>query len=135
MSDLINDLRYEAQGELFGDTLLEEAADRIEQLEAELRDIRAGHTVTTEFNLAPTMKEGAIRDKLVELGWGTPERIAELEAALREIVLYAKPKYRSTRDKLVRDGVCLSGGLLHYESMPHVIHAGKKVLLREKDDE
>ena len=57
--------------------------------------------------------------------------IEQLEAALREIVLYAKPKYRSTRDKLVRDGVCLSGGLLHYESMPHVIHAGKKVLLRE----
>ena len=88
MSDLIKQLRYAAQGELFGDTLLEEAADRIEQL----------------------------------------------EAALREIVLYAKPKYRSTRDKLVRDGVCLSGGLLHYESMPHVIHAGKQVLLRERDD-
>ena len=36
MSDLIKQLRYAAQGELFGDTLLEEAADRIEQLEAKL---------------------------------------------------------------------------------------------------
>ena len=36
MSDLIIRLRYAAQGELFGDTLLEEAADRIEQLEAKL---------------------------------------------------------------------------------------------------
>jgi len=63
------------------------------------------------------------------------DRIAELENALREIVLYVKPKYRSTRDKLVREGVCLSGELLHYESMPHVIHAGKKVLLPENQHE
>ena len=33
MSDLIKRLRYAAQGELFGDTLLEEAADRIAELE------------------------------------------------------------------------------------------------------
>ena len=56
------------------------------------------------------------------------DRIAELETALREIVLYAKPKYRSTRDKLVRDGICLSGSLMHYEVMTHVITAGKKAL-------
>ena len=34
MSDLIKQLRYAAQGELFGDTLLEEAADRITELES-----------------------------------------------------------------------------------------------------
>ena len=34
MSDLIKQLRYAAQGELFGDTLLEEAADRIAELES-----------------------------------------------------------------------------------------------------
>ena len=33
MTDLIKQLRYAAQGELFGDTLLEEAADRIAELE------------------------------------------------------------------------------------------------------
>jgi len=33
VSDLIKRLRYAAQGELFGDTLLEEAADRIAELE------------------------------------------------------------------------------------------------------
>ena len=54
--------------------------------------------------------------------------VAELEAALREIVQHAKPKYRSTRDKDVRAGICLSGELLHYEIMPHLIHAGMKAL-------
>jgi len=34
VSDLIKQLRYAAQGELFGDTLLDEAADRIAELEA-----------------------------------------------------------------------------------------------------
>lgn len=62
-------------------------------------------------------------------------QIKQLESALREIVLNAKPKYRSSRDKTVRDGICLSGSLLHYESMPHVIHAGKNLILQqEKND-
>ena len=37
MSDLIKQLRYAAQGELFGDTLLDEAADRIAELESLLK--------------------------------------------------------------------------------------------------
>ena len=75
--------------------------------------------------MMPDMQHGRTRGQLLD-------RIEELENALREIVLYVKPKYRSTRDKLVCEGVCLSGELLHYESMPHVIHAGKKVLLPEE---
>ena len=64
------------------------------------------------------------------------ERIAELEKSLREIINYAKPKLRSTRDKLVKDGVCLSGSLMHYEVMPHLITIGKKALnLPENGDE
>ena len=63
-------------------------------------------------------------------------RIAELEKSLREIINYAKPKLRSTRDKLVKDGVCLSGSLMHYEVMPHLITIGKKALnLPENGDE
>ena len=42
---------------------------RIAELEAELRSIRAGHTVTTEFNLSPVMK---VFIKLIEMGWTPP---------------------------------------------------------------
>ena len=38
MNGLIKRLRYAAQGELFGDTTLEEAADYIEELQAKLDD-------------------------------------------------------------------------------------------------
>jgi len=51
VSDLIIRLRYAAQGELFGDTLLEEAADRIEVLELEV-DMWRKHVVGMEATIA-----------------------------------------------------------------------------------
>jgi hypothetical protein len=52
---------------------------RIAELEAllnmalkDLHDIRAGHTVTVEYDMSPVMTESKLRDKLVELGWTPP---------------------------------------------------------------
>ena len=85
-------------------------ADRITELEAENHTFRMAQKACETCD-APTM-----------------ERIAELEAALRELVQSAKPKYRSTRDKDVRAGICLSGELLHYEVMPHLVTLAQKAL-------
>lgn len=41
MTDLVERLRYAARGELFGDTTLEEAADRITELEAKLANFES----------------------------------------------------------------------------------------------
>ena len=45
----------------------------ITKLQAELKAIHSGQTVAVEYNLSPAMKEGAIRNKLIELGWTPPE--------------------------------------------------------------
>jgi hypothetical protein len=57
---------------LLAEKLIEQG-DRIEKLEAELKALRSGQTVAVEYNLSPAMKEGAIRNKLIELGWTPPE--------------------------------------------------------------
>lgn len=38
-----------------------------------IKSLREGHTVTVEYNLTPAMHEGAIRSKLIELGWTPPK--------------------------------------------------------------
>jgi hypothetical protein len=52
--------------------VLKKAAECIDKLEAELKAIRSGQTVTVEYNLSPAMKESAIHNKLIELGWTPP---------------------------------------------------------------
>lgn len=79
---------------------LERQAKRIEELEAaverqesELIAIRKGQTVTLpragggfeQYDLSPVMKESALRDKLIDLGWRTPEQSAELRAENAEL--------------------------------------------------
>ena len=56
------------------------------------------------------------------------QRIKELEAAIRDVIHYAKPRYVSTREKAVREGAILSGALKHYEIMPHIIHQAQAAL-------
>lgn len=61
-------MRVEAQ--------LDETRKAIQCLSAELQAIRAGETVRVEYNLSPAQHEGAIRSKLIELGWTPPEQSA-----------------------------------------------------------
>ena len=49
-----------------------------------------------EYDLSPAMVESVFRDKLVELGWGTPDRIKELETQLVEA--------NQRADKAAKDG-------------------------------
>jgi len=86
--------------------IIDKKDERIAELEAELRAIKSGHTVTTEFNIAPAMKEGAIRDKLVELGWGTPERLKKLEAENRRLKATIK-RVEKHKDSKILECQCL----------------------------
>lgn len=48
--------------------------ERCAAAEQKLRDIRAGHTKTVEYDLSPAMVESALRQKLIVLGWTPPKR-------------------------------------------------------------
>lgn len=44
-----------------------------ERIYHSLRKIRSGLTMTVEYDLSPAMVEGAIRNKMIELGWTPPK--------------------------------------------------------------
>jgi len=89
MSDLIKQLRYAAQGELFGDTLLEEAADRIEQLEAKLarsdrKEIEAVYRKLGELEAQAELDKAEINAAFNNAEMFA-DRIAALEAENNEL--------------------------------------------------
>ena len=94
MSDLITRLRYAAQGELFGDTLLEEAADRIEVLELEV-DMWRTHVPDLEADLAKAKLSNKGMHKTIAR---LTDRIVELEATIKRIekILHERKDEMST---------------------------------------
>lgn len=47
--------------------------ERCHSAEQKLRTMRAGQTITVEYDLSPSMVESALRQKLIELGWTPPQ--------------------------------------------------------------
>lgn len=64
--------------------ILVEMARHKKEAEESLRKIRAGHTKTVEYDLSPAMRESALRDKLVELGWTPPDTFTKEDRDLLE---------------------------------------------------
>lgn len=52
---------------------IDELKAQNELLMADLQSLRAGHTVTVAYNLSPLMKETALRNKLIDMGWTPPQ--------------------------------------------------------------
>ena len=64
-------MRVPAELDRDADLVLSGASQRIQQLEAQLKE--ANEKCRIEYNLSPAMVEGRIKDKLIELGWTPPQ--------------------------------------------------------------
>lgn len=54
--------------------------EKLNEVERDLRNLRAGETCTVEYDLSPAMVEGALRNKLIKLGWNPPKDTARSRA-------------------------------------------------------